>query len=89
MFFATTTRIGLDFVTILNRILELTFKFKFKFRVGLWNGLLNLNLSLELDFGIGLWNWTLDSVLVLDCDNATINDNRDICRGESKVKYLK
>ena len=77
------TRVRLDYVTILNRIWKLNFKFELKticlgYLSLLWKFELNwtsglrlglLNWTLKLDFEIGLWNWTLDSDLDLDCDN--------------------
>ena len=50
------TRVGLDFVTILNRILKLNCEFESKTLD--WKGLWNW--TLDSDFGLRPWNWTLD-----------------------------
>ena len=45
----TRTRVGLDFVTILNRILELNWTLDLDFRLGLWNWTLDSDLDLDCD----------------------------------------
>ena len=80
-----STRVGLDYVTIQNRILKLDLDSTMsQSRIEFWNWIFNflfetmcLTFTWTLDLDFGLWNWTLDSDL--DCDNTWYKSWNSIC----------